>query len=743
MFSAYRVKLLAAGLLWVSVTFITNYVINLVTSLARLDSGESILETFSLINMLRFRILSYPFVYLPFALMKAVLTAGYLRRVDVSLTDYNTGQKGHAREATDEELDRQYDEVPLCHEEYEGRHGYIVRMRPDPADIYAGTALIDREIMNRLIASMSQSGKSNCIIFPDIDMFSRVREVQNGIGKHKPSMVITDPKRELFCSCREILENRGYRVILIDLMEPARSDHYNPLSHITDLYRKGMEDEGENQINLLVNDLYSKEEGKEDNPFFRVMAMQFATAAIIAHTKDCIEVGRPEANTLSSVARNLASMSLIYHDPDTFQKQASDELKKKTSYLDAYFLLRDPSSRERILASTILTQPEETKQNIRATTMKNLMIFTTPVISEMLSEDEISGRLLGFGEQPMAVFISSPETNMAYESVFTTFFTQISFQLSLEATLNGGKLERPVEFIFDEFGNIPRIPRLENIMTICLGKNIRYTFVIQSYSQLEDIYGTKVANIIIENCATEYFLLSKDLETRKHFSELLGEITVTDISRSGKELSLEKNFTESLSAKDLISPYELRELKQGECIIVRSINRKDRYGSDITPYPIVNRGEKRMLMRWQYALLEDMPERSIDDVRPRRASSAREDHFYDMSSLVRARIYHRKTPSDDKAVLKSTERFKSAADEARTLTDELDKRVARLKAENLMRDKSITPEMLKELRDIGGDDTEELIIRTFKLRKSDKEALSALMSLIDTIIEESEELKDD
>lgn len=89
-------------------------------------------------------------------------------------------------------------------------------------------------------------------------------------------------------------------------------------------------------------------------------------------------------------------------------------------------------------------------------------------------------------------------------------------------------------------------------------------------------------------------------ETAEKFSKLVGEKTIITKSRSGDKYSLEKNHSESLDARRLLTSQELRALKMGESVIVRVIKRSDKEGNRIVPKPIFNNNEYAMKHRYEY-----------------------------------------------------------------------------------------------------------------------------------------------
>lgn len=81
---------------------------------------------------------------------------------------------------------------------------------------------------------------------------------------------------------------------------------------------------------------------------------------------------------------------------------------------------------------------------------------------------------------------------------------------------------------------------------------------------------------------------------------MVGEKTIVTKSRSGDKYSLEKNHSESLDARRLLTSQELRALKMGESVIVRVIKRSDKKGNRIVPKPIFNNNDYAMKHRYEY-----------------------------------------------------------------------------------------------------------------------------------------------
>lgn len=203
--------------------------------------------------------------------------------------------------------------------------------------------------------------------------------------------------------------------------------------------------------------------------------------------------------------------------------------------------------------------------------------------------------------KPIALFIIIPDYDKSVHVIASIFVRQLYFVLAKNAgQTRGGKCHRKVVFMLDEFGNMPPIEGMSNIITVCLGRNIRFNLIVQGYAQLTSLYGETDADTIKTNCGNQIYILASDKKTSQEFSDLLGDRTQHTTSRSGGPLSLNKSETESADAKPLLTAGELRELKEGETVVFRNIKRQDNKRKRIRPHPIFNTGSMAMKYRWEY-----------------------------------------------------------------------------------------------------------------------------------------------
>lgn len=217
-------------------------------------------------------------------------------------------------------------------------------------------------------------------------------------------------------------------------------------------------------------------------------------------------------------------------------------------------------------------------------------------------------------EKPIALFMIVPDYDSTFNVIASLYVKQLYTTLARTASnVRAGKCFREVVFILDEFGNMPSIDGMANILTVCLGRNIRFNLVIQAYSQLEKNYGDDWKTID-GNTNNTFYILTDDHATAETISKKIGEKTIVVKSRSGETLSLDKSKTENLESRPLLNADELMRLREGEMIVIRTIKRQDLNRKRIQQFPIFNTKKTKMKYRWEYLNDYYDTNKSINDI---------------------------------------------------------------------------------------------------------------------------------
>ena len=354
------------------------------------------------------------------------------------------------------------------------------------------------------------------------------------------SYVFTDPKGELYDKTAGYLRKNGYEIKVLNLVNPANSDGYNPLLHIR----------SEIDVDVIANTIVKgqKSETGSNDPYWDDMAEMLLKALIYY-----LMATRPEEE------QNLASCSELVRAAN-----ANGGSNLLTELMNQ-FPYDHPA---RMNYKSIEIAPEKTYGSILSSLQSKLGKFDSKEIAEVTSTDTIDFDEIG--SRKTAVYVISSDTHKAYDFLLTIFFSQMIQQLYDFADKNGGRLKMPTFFILDEFANIGQIPEFDKKISTSRSRGISFSVILQNLDQLEAVYE-KSYETIMGNCDTHVFLGSNSFKTVEYFSKALGEKT---ISRESLSVNRDKQFhrqgysdSDQVMARALMTPDELRRMDNDLCII--------------------------------------------------------------------------------------------------------------------------------------------------------------------------------
>lgn len=380
---------------------------------------------------------------------------------------------------------------------------------------------------NILVIGGSGAGKSASFVIPNaLQMLG--------------SYVFTDPKGELYDRTAGFFKKNGYDVHVINLQDPRYSDGYNPLAHIR----------GTLDVDTIVKIVSKKEGGnqKSSDPFWDQTSEALLKAVIYY-----ILLNRPPEE--HSFASCLALLRL---------GGENDGEELKNIFMSLPF--ENPARRA---FETIRLGSDKTFANILVSLAAKLDAFDSEEITAMTSTNTIEFKDLV--DKKSVLYFITPATNDTYNFLMNIFFSQMLDRLYEYADSKGGSLPTPLFLILDEFANIGRIPRFEQILSTCRSYKINISIILQSIDQLIAIYDEKVTENIMANCSTHLFLGSNAQKTLETFSKQLGEKTISrdNISRStDKDSNFNgRSYSDQIMARALMTPDELRRMDTNDCII--------------------------------------------------------------------------------------------------------------------------------------------------------------------------------
>ena len=456
-----------------------------------------------------------------------------------------------------------------------------------------------------LIIGATGSGKTTTFINPMIQLL--------GATNCGSSMIMTDPKGELFAMHSKYLKERGYDVLLLDLRDTYSSSRWNPLGGIWDMYqeyvhagkgivvhRDSMADYPElKQMDGMAENgaVWAQWQGKAYADLTHCyddvsVAKQKIYDEMYEDLSDLISVICPienekdplwEKGARSIILATCLAMLEDSEDPSlgmTKEKFNFYNLNKalansENNYqaLKDYFKGRSPLSQAVTLSRQVLSAAEATMSSYMSITFDKLNMFNDRGLCGLTSATDIVASQ--FAERPTALFMKIPDEKDTRHGLAAVFvLCMYKALIKVASAREDLSLPRNVYFILDEFGNMPKIEKFDKMITVGRSRKIWFNMVVQSYSQLNNVYGEQVADIVKSNCAMKMFIGSNDIGTCKEFSELCGNMTVRTNSTStglgSKEGDI--NVSTQTQVRPLIYPSELQKLNNkvstGNAIIV-------------------------------------------------------------------------------------------------------------------------------------------------------------------------------
>lgn len=272
---------------------------------------------------------------------------------------------------------------------------------------------IDQTTNNSLIVGITRSGKGETLIMPLIDILSRATE--------KSSMVVNDPKGELYQMAYKVLRKRGYNVQVLNMLDTSFSMAYNPLANIIKLAKNGYYDELQQEVNKISSAIYTDPNAKDK--FWQNSSINLLNALILAIVDYAKRNNKWSVITMDNVVhmmtslgskqKNIDSQGNVIPDDDTETPIAGTK-----SLLTIYFeSLAEKNDHEyspiRQMAHDAFAQSkfagEETAGNIYSSAMEGIKIYLQTNIAKLTSLNSVNFESLGF---PRVFQVKLPRNNI-------------------------------------------------------------------------------------------------------------------------------------------------------------------------------------------------------------------------------------------------------------------------------------------------------------------------------------------
>lgn len=340
----------------------------------------------------------------------------------------------------------------------------------------------------------SGCGKTRRVILPTIRLLAKAGE----------SMVISDPKGELFRMTANSLREKGYTVQVLNFRNPCRGHRWNPLGLIDTLYHAGDSESKDRALMMLSDIVDVLQQGLkgEKDPFWSMAA--------------------------GDVLRGISLMILDYGESGelTFENiaiTARDVLKNLgTPQFKAFLNSLPKSSPISHNLSVIITNHPDTRNCIMAEFEAMISLYTSQeLLMDLFAVSEIDINTLGLS--PTALFFILPDDTEALYPIATVFVKQIySALIALADEQRDGKLPNRVTFLLDEFANFAKMPSIESMLTAARSRRIRFVLVCQSMDQLTAKYEDHGRETLLANCRTWLYMSCRNLPFLRRLEELIG-----------------------------------------------------------------------------------------------------------------------------------------------------------------------------------------------------------------------------
>lgn len=384
---------------------------------------------------------------------------------------------------------------------------------------------VDDGEYHSLIIGQSGSGKTTALVDPQV----------YSLCKNGESMVITDPKGEIYRRHANRLKDKGYKLVVINFRDPREGNAWNPLTIPYRMYKQGKTDKAKELLEDISQNILIDPKNTND-PFWERSAADYFSGLALSLFEDAKE---NEVN-ITSIS-NMATAGEEKNGINTFAKD--------------YFTLKGETSTTYEYAKATIAAPNDTKSSILSVFQSKIRTFSTrEELSEMLSYSDFN--MEDIGRERTAVFLIVHDEKTTYHSLATIFIKQLYEVLIDVAHKNpDGALKYRTNFILDEFANMPQLRDVTSMVTAARSRRIRFTFIIQNFAQLDEVYGDKNAETIRSNCGNTIYLLTNELSALEEISKLCGEV------KSKKD--------DKTVSTPLVTVTDLQKMKRNEIIVIR------------------------------------------------------------------------------------------------------------------------------------------------------------------------------
>ena len=491
------------------------------------------------------------------------------------------GQHGTARWATKPEICKTYAHVPYTPSKWreQAKNGNVPTMsvmkkgnlfkrqkpqlveEPLPQGIVVGCkgsnkrteAMVDTGDVHALMIGAAGVGKTAFWLYPCIEY-----ACASGM-----SFLSTDTKGDVMRNYGTIAKEYGYKVSVIDLRNPTRSNGNN-LLHLVNKYMDLYKEYPDELAYKAKAEKYAKIISKTiilsgmdaasfgQNAYFYDAAEGILTATILLVAEFC----EPDSRHIVSVFKIIQELL------------APAAGKKGKNKFHELMEMLPNDHKAKWFAGSALNTGEQSMASVMSTALSRLNAFLDSELEQLLCFDtEIDAEV--FCSEKSAVFIIMPEENPNTFFMISLILQQMYREILAVADENGGKLKNRCVFFCDEYGTLPKIQDAEMMFSASRSRRLQIVPIIQSFSQLDKNYGKEGAEIIVDNTQLTIFGgFAPNSTSAEVLSKALGSRTVMSgsVSRGKNDPSQSLQMIE----RPLMTPDELKSMPKGQFVVMKT-----------------------------------------------------------------------------------------------------------------------------------------------------------------------------
>lgn len=357
------------------------------------------------------------------------------------------------------------------------------------------------------------------------------------------SLIISDPKSELYEKSSEYLRDQGYCVKVFNLVNPENSDSWNCLSEV-----EGQELMAQLFVDVIIKNTINN--GKGDH-FWDSCEMNLLKALVLYVDQSYAEQNRNigEVYRLLTLSGESDLDSLFENLPPTHPAKAPYSLYKQAS--------------------------DTVRSGVIIGLGSRLQVFQSELIKKITTRDEIDLELPG--QERCAYFLVTSDQDSTFDFLASLFLSFCFIKLVRYADKNceGGKLPVPVHVLGEELTACGTIPDLSHRLSVIRSRNISMSCVFQNLAGLQNRYPLNLWQEILGNCDAQLFLGCTDELTAEFISSRTGLASVS-VSSKSKQLGTwrisnytpEYRETSGVGKRPVLTPDEVLRLPIKQALVI-------------------------------------------------------------------------------------------------------------------------------------------------------------------------------